>query len=129
MSTCRICNASKKDETAKYCSQCGNPYSIAEQLKYISELRSKGIYRVTFPPQEGEFDSMYKALSAVSHSAWNEDREFDGQAKVQLIESTVTIETHPYECGNCKNTSNATVAKSKHGLCEYCDKSNWVHRK
>lgn len=127
---CKNCDKSTSDTGASFCSGCGTPYTEEEKFLYIGTQATRGIYRVTFPPQEGEFDHEDHVNDAIRHSAWNEDREFEGEPKVEFVRSTVTPETHPYECGVCKadDSGENIVSVTNEGRCENCGEVNWLRR-
>ena len=85
MPTCNSCKNSSADSQASFCSRCGAQYLQEEKLPYLGESKTRGIYRVTFPPQEGEFDHLDAAQDAIRHSAWGEDREFVGEVKIEFV--------------------------------------------
>lgn len=129
MPTCNVCHSSNPDVRALYCSKCGRSYPQEEMLPWVGQSKTRGRYRVTFAPQEGEFSNEDAVLDAIRHSVWNEDHTFEGKAMIEFIHSTVTMETHPYECVDCKSGGkNAMVSPTTRGRCECCGNVNWQPR-
>lgn len=93
---------------------------------YAGEFRSAGLYQVTFHPQRKEFHSEEAAWDAVRHSAWNCDTEFEGTHQVELIESTVPVTSHPYECET--NGCGYIVSSDNTKPCCNCGKLAWRDR-
>jgi len=106
-----------------FCNNCGEKTPEEEKIPFIGEHRDKGVYQVTFAPVENEFEDMDQVYSAARHSAWNEDSEFE-EYDVKKIRSTVTRETHPYICNNCRQY----VTDTLNGRCNSCGADEWVER-
>ena len=124
MSTCSQCGLTTHTRPANFCSSCGAAYSNEEKLPYMGASPTRGIYRITFPAQEEEFDHKDEVWDAIRHSTWNEDYPFEGTPTVEFIRSTVTPETHPFECGSC----NIIVAETNTGRCTNCGEVRWERR-
>jgi endogenous inhibitor of DNA gyrase (YacG/DUF329 family) len=130
MKICPGCQKRSPEENS-YCPFCGNRLPSEPELPTIGEWGAQGLYRIVFPPQEEEFSSEDAALEAVRRSAWDGDREFEGAVSVTLVRSTVTKETHPFQCSNCRKTkgfSEPIVAPHRNGRCEYCGQMDWEPR-
>ena len=131
MPTCSVCQNSNTDTQAIFCSKCGVRYSEGKKLPYIGQPKNRGIYRIIFPPQEGEFNCLEAVQDGIRHSAWSEDMVFTGEAKIEFVRSTVTIATHPYGCSTCKSKKGRNyeiVSTSDKGRCEGCGDVNWQLR-
>jgi hypothetical protein len=113
--------------TAKFCDQCGTAVSeekpLNDNLPYVGKSVDRGVYRITFDPVEGEFDSEDAAHDAARHSCWNEDCEFE-HAHVERAYSTVPAEEFPFICSNCEEY----VSPTKEGKCGDCGAVAWVRR-
>jgi len=125
---CSNCN-SHSGVGSKFCNKCGTPFSTEQELPYVGVSKTRGIFRVTFAPQEREFNNEDAVADAVRHSYWNQDTEFKGVETIEFVRSTVTPETHPFECATCLNDEgNETVSESEGGRCENCGEVNWQRR-
>lgn len=126
----------------QFCSKCGGTLKKFESLPYVGEDPTKGIYRITIVVEQ-EFRNSGHAQETAEKSELGEDegyfRDCDGVGgekpiKWEFIRSTVTAETHPYECKTCKTgtneylQANPPVAKTIEGRCDYCDQQDWVER-
>lgn len=129
MQRCSSCGTKAHDDSAKFCSKCGTGLTSTKELKYVSVNANTGEYGVTFAPQVVIASCADSVWEKVRDSAFGEDGEFQGEAKVNFIRSTVTPKTHPYECVICAITPNATVSVTDEGKCEMCDQVNWRLRK
>jgi hypothetical protein len=127
MLNCPKCSRTEQDNAAKFCSACGAQHGPAE-LPFVGVPATRGIYRITFPPQEGEFSSEESACDAVRHSHWNNGRPMEGGAKVEFVRSTVGVFSHPFECMNCSGTPSATVTPHIAGKCGSCGGTSWRER-
>ncbi len=130
MITCEHCDRSTEDTATRFCGFCGERFSDEARLPFIGEPVGRGIFRVTFPPQEGEFCCEEDVRIAVRSSVWDVDNRFTGEIRVEFVRSTVTPETHPLECGTCKDDPDIenTVSSTDRGRCEQCDTVNWLLR-
>ena len=111
------------DSHHKFCSECGHEFEIIGKPKYVGKYVDEGIYRITFVPVEIECSSKDSAEDVARHSAWGEDREFEG-FQVEKVRSTCTKETHPYICGGCQNV----VTDDMSGICSECGQQKWLKR-
>ncbi len=127
MKSCANCAYLSKNDS-KFCGWCGTLLSVVQELPYVGDGAGKGIFRITYAPQEREFRSEDHVRDFLRRSTFGEDGEFKGDVKIQFVLSTVTKETHPFECTDCKNTPNAIVSVTDQGLCQGCGKKNWVRR-
>ena len=123
MPCCKNCDNHHLPSDAKFCPQCGTEYTREDKLPYIGECPEKGVFRITFAPVEGEFDHEDEANDAARHSHWNTDDEF-GDYTLEKLRSTVTPETHPYICGECRDY----VAEHTEGKCSGCGAKKWRKR-
>lgn len=126
MKTCQSCLLGTV-ESARFCPACGERFPAETLLPYIGVASECGIYRVTFPPQEREFQHEDAARDAARHASWNNDGEFEGRFTVEFVRSTATPKTHPYECSNCK-PPNMMVSQSNEGRCALCGGAEWIRR-
>lgn len=92
-------------------------------MKYVGEDIDKGVYRITFPPVEDEFNHLDSARDAARHSGWGEDQEFSDYT-VEKVKSTVTPDLYPYVCGGCAGF----VHTDNSGACEGCGSTDWKAR-
>ncbi len=123
MLTCIKCGQNNRDDSANFCPSCGTAYPLDQKKPYVGVFKKRGNFRITFDPVVGEFDHEDEAIDAARHSSWNEDSEF-GEYKVEILESTVTPDTHPYICGECGDY----VTDNPSGKCSGCNSTNWVKR-
>ena len=89
----------------------------------MGESISQGVYRITFDPVEGMFDSVDVAHDAAAHSCWNVDSEF-GSYKVELARTTVLVNEYPFICKGCTEF----VSNTKNGKCGNCGGVEWEAR-
>ena len=130
MLTCGQCKTITRDDSANFCASCGAVFLKEEEVPCVGVPASRGVYRITFPAQEEEFDHEDSAWEAVRHSSWNGDHSFEGDATVEFIRSVVGPGTHPYECVTCKAKGKVheTVSVTDQGRCTDCGNVNWQRR-
>jgi len=130
MKICSNCGASTLISNVKYCDQCGTQYPKEQPLPRVGKYISHGAYRITFPPQEAEFESEDVAQDAAMNSWWDENREFEGEVTVEEVSNVTTPETHPFECAICKADESRVnvVSETDQGRCIDCSNVNWVRR-
>lgn len=121
---CGSCGYRAIPALSKFCNHCGAEIPAIELLQYSGMSHDRGLFRVTFPPQEEEFDCEDEARDAVRHSSWCEDYEFKGEVEIEFVRSTTTSETHPYICGTCGEM----VSETDNLRCNGCGEVNWVKR-
>ncbi|HSI21358.1 MAG TPA: zinc-ribbon domain-containing protein [Verrucomicrobiae bacterium] len=122
MKVCENCRTQAED-TASFCSRCGQQLPHEPELPFVGVRDDTGIYRITYAPVEEEFQGKDAAEDAARHSAWNNDTSFE-EYTVELVRSTVTVETHPFVCGTCSDY----VSPTDKGKCNQCGEINWVKR-
>ena len=130
MLTCTNCRRITRDDSAIFCSACGERLPKKEKVALVGVCASRGVYRIIFPPQEEEFNHEDSAWEAVRHSSWNGDHSFEGEAAVEYVRSVVGPDTHPYECKTCKAKGKVheTVSETDQGRCIDCGEVNWQRR-
>ena len=127
---CRFCGKETSQINAIRCGGCGELFPKEKGLPSVGSLGSRGVYRITFAQEEGEFASK-EAVQAVIPFLPRGKNRFCGKAKVKFIRSTVTPKTHPFECGTCKTSTgrnSVIVSPTDKGSCASCGKINWLRR-
>lgn len=109
-----------------FCPFCGAEQPREPELPWTGDCPDKGIYRISFEPVFGEFSDSDAAGKAARHSAWGEDRSFDG-VTVEKMRSTVGPETHPFVCAN-PNCYDGYVSETDQGRCRSCGGTEWKRR-
>jgi len=120
---CQKCSQEITNTEAKFCGNCGAELTAEARLPHIGKSRESGMFRITFPPVEVEADHRDAAEEIARRSAFGEDGEFPSY-DIHFVHSTVTRDTHPFICNNCRNM----VTEDDNGKCEDCGANNWVKR-
>ncbi len=130
MLVCRNCGRETSSIFVIICHKCGETFPKGKGLPSVGSSASRGIYRITFAQEEGEFSSKEAARAVVPNLPRGKNK-FCGEAKVEFVRSTVTPKTHPFECGTCKASierDSAVVSPTDKGSCSNCGKVNWLRR-
>lgn len=130
---CHNCNETTPHTGANFCSNCGESYPEIEKLPLVGVCRDTGIFRLKMTiPIERECLHIDDAKEELRRGQWDLD-SYHECFKVEFVRSTVTTKTHPYECGTCRaeeeDMSAVMVSETKDGVCETCNKVNWILRK
>ncbi len=128
MLTCSNCAKESTDMDANFCSNCGTAYPQEQKIPLVGQPLSRGIFNITYPVIEEEFDNMDLAYDIASQGTWDGDSNFFEQTEeppnVVFVRTTVGIETHPYICAKC----HYFVTNDITGKCNGCGEQNWVER-
>ena len=123
MKICGNCGHETDQATDIFCSQCGTRLSEQEEVPFVGESASRGIWRINFGSVEAEFENEDQVNDALKHSCWGEDHSFEN-VTTEFIRSTVPPKEFPFICGKCREY----VASNPKGRCPGCGEVIWIAR-
>lgn len=124
--TCNQCGSTVFGYEPKFCSNCGEAFPDWPP-PYTGVPSDGGVYRLTFPPVEVEFDSRDLANETAHRTGWGRGGEgrFDS-FEVEFVKTTVGPEKYPFVCR--AEECDGYVSDRNDHRCSCCGNMQWERR-